>query len=301
MVSIITPTHKKMIFWHITVLSVLCQECEDWEWIVLDNSEEPYFKKELDILLEQYPKYKKHKKKIKIYEKTFPEINIGKYKNFCVEKTTCKDNEFVLLLDHDDVLMPWIVKDIEKCRKKIGKSIDYITADCPIVSYWKNIICVEKIYENWLDPIQVEDFSIDNWNFKLNKILSTKRIDTLDLKNHLMYIAEHPRIIKKSVITNPLYKFSERVTYAEDTIQRIMLSWFLKGAYIPKQEIVCIHIRPDENDSNIIDSGTYKQFHENVNEINDLYKKIAELYNTYRWMFPDVEKIEIPHFNPDEE
>ena len=63
MVSIVTPTHKKMTFWHITVLSVLCQECEDWEWIVLDNSEEPYFKKELDTLLEQYPKYKKHKKK----------------------------------------------------------------------------------------------------------------------------------------------------------------------------------------------------------------------------------------------
>lgn len=301
MVSIITPTHKKMTFWEITVLSVLCQSDENWEWIVLDNSSIPYFRIEFENLLLKYPEYLHLKEKVKIYECIFPEVNIGKYKNFCVSKTTCKDDEFVLLLDHDDILMKDCVKDIEITRKKIGNEIDYITSDCPIVTYFDNMIRAEQLYEKWIEPIECKDFSIRNYTFNLNNIKSAKRLDEIDVKNHQMYIAEHPRIIKKSILTTETCKFHEKCTYSEDTIQRIMLTLFHKGVYIPKQEIFCIHIRPDNTDVTYIDSGTWKQFNEKYDEITELYKHIDILYKEYNWLFPNVDVIKIPHFDPDKE
>ena len=301
MISIITPTHKKSVFWEATVLSVLSQTSANWEWIVLDNAKEPYFKKLLDMLLEQYPEYKKLKKKIKIYEETFPEVCIGKLKNRCVELTDCKDDDFILLLDHDDLLMPSCVADIEKTQKKIGKEIDYITSDCPIVSYWQNRLVPESLYETWTEPIPVEDLKVGNWTFSFYNMRSSKRIDKIPIGDHVTYISEHPRIIKKRIIKTDTCKFYEGLHYSEDTMQRVVLTLFHNGVYIPKQEIICIHNRPDPNDDSFIDSGTYLQFHDGINEFTEWYQKLNNFYIVYRSLFPDKKVIEIPHFNPDEE
>ena len=85
MISIITPTHKIRPLLDLTIKSVLSQTFSDFEWVVLDNSEDGYFEPYLNKWLEENPKYLYRKDKVKIIRYRLDEPNVGKYKNKCVE------------------------------------------------------------------------------------------------------------------------------------------------------------------------------------------------------------------------
>ena len=250
MISIITPTHRPGPLLDITLKSVLEQTYSDWEWVVLDNSKDFYFESYLREFLDKNQQYKQISHKIKIFKRHYNELNIGRLKNECVRLTSCQDNEYVLLLDHDDFLNPDTLYEIHKMSLRYPSS-DYITGDCIKLDYdvYKSLFYIRDMsdYLNYTKytrfisgelSIHIGDFNlcfpyIENYKSRyymaceFEPQVSDKRIEYYVLN-------AHPRTIKKQILMREPYNFYEGHSISEDSLQIFFLTNCLKGCYIEK-------------------------------------------------------------------
>jgi len=309
MISIITPTHKERPLLDLTIKSVLSQSYSDFEWIVLDNSKEGYFEDKLNEFLINNPKYEIRRQKVKIIHKTYDEVNIGKLKNECVRLTSCKDNEYILLLDHDDFLVDDSLLNIYKYSNKYPYA-QFISGDTVPLYYdiqnnlfnfhrYHDTSNLDNIYGNVSGDLKIEidDFYIDfgyvkNYVFRPYSIdWGAKLNNNNDIKNH---IYSHPRCVKKYILLNPIYQFYEEHSISEDTVQCFILGNFLQGVYIPKLMYTSILYSDVDNTSFAPVSDECKiKYYQIVELTRKLSKNIEELFPNLPKMHSILNKEEI--------
>ena len=248
MISIITPTHKERPLLEETIGSVLMQTFKDYEWVVLDNSREGYFESYLEGFFERHPELSGERHHIRIVRRRYEEVCIGRMKNDLVKETRCGMCDYVLLLDHDDLLDIHALQRINDMGVRYQEA-SFITSDYIRLTY-RDGLFYSTIHDVNVDVGNVEVVSgrlelnfglfdlvygyLDNYTFRYYDIGIQKD------KKRSNKIASHPRCIKKHVLLDPLYGFYEGHEYAEDAVQCFMLGCFLRGCYIEAPTVVNI-------------------------------------------------------------
>ena len=311
MISIITPTHKERPLLELTIKSVLSQSYSDFEWVVLDNSKEGYFEDKLNEFLINNPKFENRRKNVKIFHKTFRELNVGKLKNECVRLTSCRDDEFILLLDHDDFLINDCLLNIYKYSNKYPHT-QFISADTVPILYdiqndlfnfhrYHDLSKLDDLYKyNGVSgdlKIEVDDFYID-FGFVDNYIFRPYLIDFVGKANNSAiidnHIYSHPRCIKKYILLNPIFQFYEGHPISEDTVQCFIIGNFLQGVYIPKLLYTSILYNDVDNTSFIPVSDECKtDYYLMVEATRELSQNIKKIFPNLPEMYGILNKDEL--------
>lgn len=297
MISIITPTHKERPLLDLTIKSVLSQSYSDFEWIVLDNSKEGYFEDKFNEFLINNPKYENRRQNVKIIHKTYDEVNIGKLKNECVRLTSCKDDEYILLLDHDDFLVDDSLLNIYKYSNKYPYA-QFISGDAVPILYdiqnnlfnfyrYHDISKFDDLYKyNGVSgdlKIEIDDFYID-FGFIENYTFRPYLVDFVGKSNNISniinnHIYSHPRCIKKYILLNPIFQFYEGHSISEDTVQCFIIGNFLQGVYIPALMYTSILYNDVNNTSFAPVSDKCKiEYNQMIETTRELSKNISQLF-----------------------
>ena len=300
MISIITPTHKPQPLIELTIKSVFEQTYSDWEWVVLDNSENFYFEEFIYNYCENNPQYKHLLHKVKIFKQHYDEVNIGKLKNECVQLTSCENDEFILLLDHDDFLDVNALYEIHKMQCKYPHA-DYITGDCIRLLFNNSNFYIEDNFSKLLTytkfsqfisnevTINVSDLNIrfpytENYlcrYFTPNNIECFKNFYDIDIPESYC-LSSHPRCLKKQILTKLPYQFYEGHEVSEDTTQLIFMTYFLKGCYIEKNLYYNVRYSDYSNSSWMIVSDECRDGYRNmVLNTTHLISSFLKLYPNY--------------------
>ena len=304
MISIITPTHKIRPLLDLTIKSVFSQTFSDFEWVVLDNSEDGYFEPYLNKWLEENPKYLYRKDKVKIIRYRLEEVNVGKYKNECIKYTSCGLDEYILLLDHDDFLVDTALEKIHKLTLEYPTAqylsgdrilLEYDIASDIFYRYNNKNINTEVLSQQGLHFVSGEvKLKVDDWVMDMGYIENYcyRYYDILDIyedyhTNKFQYqfpihnkIFSHPRCIKKYVLQNPIYQFYENHMCSEDLVQCNMLGYFCQGVYLEDLSVINI-IYNDYGNTSIMpisddEINSYHLMIRNVDEFQEQYHKIFE-------------------------
>ncbi len=294
MISIITPTHKKPHLLDLTIESVFCQSSSDWEWIVLDNSPEEYFERYLNDFLEKRVQYYHLRNKVKIFRKTFENINIGHLKNVCVSLTSCSLDEFVLLLDHDDFLHKCCVEEMIVMSNKYPDA-DYITGDLVKLNYENDTLFAYQLDKS--NNLVSKDLKIDigdthiNFGYIEDCIIRGMELDDnewvkvytdIDCPRRLM-LQMHPRCIKKRLLTNEPFKFYEGHELSEDSVQQLFLGLFGRGCYIPQILYYNISYQDCSNASRMPVSDDC------IERYREMMKSVITIREHFFKLFPDYD------------
>ena len=163
--------------------SVKKQTFIDYEWIILDDSPDDShfsFLKELFDL----------DNKVRLYKRSYNSGNIGNVKNEAV--SLCRGN-YILELDHDDEILPDVLKDSVECFNN-NSEVGFIYMD------------FINIYENG-NNFHYGDFLCkgygsyysQKYNDKWVYVYNTPNINNITL-SHLVCCPNHPRIWKRNVL-----------------------------------------------------------------------------------------------------
>lgn len=301
MISIITPTHKMTPLLDLTIKSVICQEYTDWEWVVLDNSEDFYFGNYLEGFFERNPRFNLDgiRKKIKIINRHYPaDTPIGRFKNDLVDLTSCKDSEYVMLLDHDDLLDCCALAEIHKMDNRYPNA-QFISGDCLVMHYendkWfmfnmditfgKDMLnrqcCIVE------DVTDDEGIWIDDFELRFGRIANAKSryIHPFpccgDENPKHIKLQMHPRCIKRWCFDIEAFRFYEGVRYAEDVTQLMFLGMCAKGVYIPKTVYYYVFYGDRSN-------ATYSLVeHNNDSDMRVLYSGADVMTRIFQQTYPD--------------
>lgn len=162
--------------------SLLNQRFIDWEWIVLDDSP--------DDLHFQFLKKKLTDTRIRLYKRSENSGNIGNVKNEAV--SLCR-GKYVLELDHDDEILPDVLKDAVDLFEK-NEDVGFVYMD------------FTNIYENG-DNFCYGDlvckgygaYYCEKLNGKWVYVYITPNINNITL-SHLTCCPNHPRIWRRDIL-----------------------------------------------------------------------------------------------------
>lgn len=204
MISIIMPTHNRPPLLDLTIASVLAQDYEDYEFIVVDASPDKYFEEELNNLFTKNLRdFIDKRSKIKII---YPDCNPrfpGAVKMYGA-KHAIQDDDMMIFLDHDDALGCGILKHISLAITQYPHT-EMITTDyvnlCYNGEFWNSIVSYlgGETYKIITDPLPVGNVLI-----YFNELNVYKSI-------HPYKAPIHPQIISKPVIRD------KRITFIEDS------------------------------------------------------------------------------------
>jgi len=179
--------------------SLLKQTLIDWEWVILDDSPDD---NNFDFLRKNFI----NDPRIRLYRRAKNNGSIGNVKNETIG--LCR-GKYVLEMDHDDELMPDVLKtsaDIFNNNEKIG----FIYWDCASIyengknQWFGDFIC--KGYGSYYSQ-KLED---GKWRL----VYITPNINNITM-THLVCCPNHPRIWRKSVL-NELGSYSEYLPICDD-------------------------------------------------------------------------------------
>lgn len=273
MISIITPTNKMPYIFPYTVACVMKQTYKDFEWVILDNSVDGYVKPFFETYRAEHPEFGDMLDKVKI----FRELNLGKsvgyYKNKCVEYTSCKENEYVLVYDHDDLMTNTTLEDIAECDRKFKDKIDYITGDVTFGNCY--------IDSGDLVILGPEAYTTDIWGFELEtyespelqigditaKNATSATMYSCDIEQYDSVLIPHPRAIRKHWLHTPLFKFYEHHKFEEDGLQIALAPLFFNIGWIARPSVIYLLHYKDEVVQNVSKSG-YESFNEHRGHYN---------------------------------
>jgi glycosyltransferase involved in cell wall biosynthesis len=155
----------------------------DWEWVIIDDSteEEHFIFLQKNLLQDD---------RVRMYKRSHNSGNIGNVKNEAV--SLCR-GKYVLELDHDDEVLPNILKD----------SFDFFEKNQDVGFIYMNFA---NIYENG-DNFSYSDFICkgygsyycEKYNGKWVYVYNTPNINNITL-SHLVCCPNHPRIWKREVL-----------------------------------------------------------------------------------------------------
>lgn len=118
-ISIITPCNRVIPWFNAHLINVCSSDYDDWEWVILDNSPDGCVKQYVDDFFSnmQGIYYPHCRDKVKCVHEPFDGISVkdgrmGKLYNRCVGLTICGDDGFILKLDSDDFIYPYLLNAI---------------------------------------------------------------------------------------------------------------------------------------------------------------------------------------------
>ena len=245
MISIITPTNKLMKYFSSTIDSVMSQTYDDFEWVILDNSVDGYVAPYLEGYFNRNPQYLGMAEKIKLYREYAVGKPIGYYKNRCVELTTCNDDEYVLIFDHDDLMTATTLEDIHNCDLKFGHAIDWITGDAVMAE------CNTKddkfcfVNPNWVEWDRQHDLAaatVDNVRCGGNVMdgVPVSRMVCIDYRYFIGCVESHPRAVRKHWLNTPMLRFYEGSNIEEDAIHITLAPMLLEIGYIERPTVIYV-------------------------------------------------------------
>lgn len=171
MISICTAAHKIIPWMNLRIINICNQSFKDWEWVVLDNSEDGCVKKYFDEFFEskQGACYSECREKVKVYHEPFIGVGIkdgriGKIKNRAIQLSTCKNDEFFVLLDFDDFLVDGFLNTLDEIATQ-RPDIEYVNGEC-ITELCQNIENGEFFINNYVS----DNFLTQPYDDHINKI-----------------------------------------------------------------------------------------------------------------------------------
>jgi glycosyltransferase involved in cell wall biosynthesis len=196
--------------------SVKSQTLVDWEWVILDDSpENDHF-----IFLQ---KLFKEDSKIRLYKRSENSGSIGNVKNEAV--SLCR-GKYVIELDHDDEILPYVLLDATTVFDK-NDEIGFVYMD------------FSNVYENG------SNFDYGNWfalghsgyyrekhNGKWIYVAVTPNINNVTL-SHIVSIPNHPRIWRKSALLS-MGNYNEFLPISDDYELLLRTAAYTKIARIRK-------------------------------------------------------------------
>lgn len=253
MISIITATNRQNPTFIHTVNCVMAQTYKDFEWVILDNSVNGYVKPFFEAYKQKYPQYSENFNKIKIFREYQLGKPVGYYKNKCVEYTTCKANEYVLVYDHDDFMTNTTLEDIAGCDRKYKEKVDYISGDL-LFSYCNDdnnelILETEEGYNSFTGFDYMVYDSDDQ--IKLGDIVANGFTSVTfygcNIGDFTTIMPTHPRAIKKHWLQTPMFDFYEGHNFEEDGLQIALAPLMLNVGWIARPTIsYVIHVQNGE-------------------------------------------------------
>lgn len=301
MVSIITPTHKRMPLVELVIESVLSQTSPDWEWVVLDISETPYFRDVFESFKNSHSKYYNVFGNVKIFEKNMVGRPIGEVKRECITHLSCGPNEWTLQLDHDDILYKTAVQDILGCDAVYGEQVDYMAGDRYSIVY--------EIKTNSFSPAWFSNSR--NFEFVKAPALEVGYFGLeLGGKNAVRYthmasgdIAPiHPRVLRKRFVDNPAFAPGVVDLSHEDLIQQTMVGWLLKGAWIERPLLADVTYIEDRSvKNNPVFLNTSRNIENDPRNTGDAYGVASGLIELFGKLVGQDYKREFLRYRPNQE
>jgi len=181
--SIFTTTYNSYHKIERAYNSLISQSFNDWEFIVIDDSPDDEHFQFLKELLN-------HDFRVRLFKKSENSGNIGNVKNEAISLTRGK---YIIELDHDDELLPFVLHDSFYVFEK-NHEIGFIYMDCAF------------LYENGQN-FQYGDFIckgygshyLQKYNNKWLYVYNTPNINNITL-SHLVCCPNHPRIWRKTTL-----------------------------------------------------------------------------------------------------
>lgn len=321
MISIITPAHKIIPWFNLRLDCVCTQDFDDWEWIILDNSEDGCVCRYVNefFVSMQGTYYPECREKIKCIWEPFTGVSIhdariGKLKNRCIELTSCKDDDFILLLDFDDFIYPGFLSNIDKVTKQypdceimtgllqesIGHNAsgDFFIHD--LAQKWhdsKNVYLAKLLYDNGFNSKEYFDVANDYINAKFDEYtlvefpnilkftdctvsLLCKTITKLSDNGWSFFGSfHHPFVYKKGAFLNKLGGYNTKSSREDWSINHIIMWKLNNPVYINKPCYLQCGVFTDEY---IRDTATGDVCDSRFNEANDkvIIAQMRDLYES---------------------
>jgi len=181
--SIFTPAYNSYHKIERAYNSLKNQTLRDWEFVVIDDSPDDNHFNFLRKLMGSDPK-------VRLFRKSENNGSIGNLKNEAV--SLCR-GKYVLEFDHDDEILPNVLKDAAECFDS-NPDVGFIYMDCSIIYengmnfYYGNFIC--KGYGSYY---------CTKYNDKWMHVYNTPNINNITL-SHLVCCPNHPRIWRRSAL-----------------------------------------------------------------------------------------------------
>lgn len=196
--------------------SLINQTEKDWEWVIVDDSTDS---KHFPYLQEKF----KNEPKIRIYNRAGNSGSIGNVKNEAI--SLCR-GKYVLELDHDDNILPDLVKDAVLAFTKFP-DVGFVYMD------------FSNLYENGKN-FSYGDFSskgyagyyYQKYDNKWVNVLSTPQINNITM-THLFCMPNHPRIWNRELLLK-IGSYSEFLPICDDLEILLRTCYATKMLKIPK-------------------------------------------------------------------
>ena len=264
-ISVFTPAYKSGYKIQRPFQSLLSQTFQDWEWIIVDDSDDNKTFVELEALAKQDPR-------IRVY-KASHSGNIGKLKNEC-----CKlaNGNILVELDHDDVLLPFALQRVKEAFEK-HSDVGFIYTD--FAEAFENGDKVEYGagwgcgYGSYRDEI---------YNGILYKVCNAPNINAKTIR-HIVAAPNHIRAWKK-LVYEAIGGHSEAIGVADD--YEVLVRTFLSTRILRIPE--CLYIQYRNSDGNTHQARN-QVIQTNVKKFSKYYdKKIHERFlelgvNDFLW------------------
>jgi len=209
--------------------SIKKQTFTDFEWIILDDSDDDeHFKYLTNLFL--------HDSKVRLYKRSKNSGNIGNVKNEAVLLTRGK---YVLELDHDDELMDYVLSDATNVFDN-DDSIDFIYMDYCNINYDNSNFKYDDFFSLGYGGYYCKKHN-EQWIY----VASTPNINNITLSN-IVSVPNHPRIWKRSFLIS-IGNYCEFLNVSDD--YELLLRTALKGKMVKIHKLGYLQIM-NENGNN---------------------------------------------------
>ncbi len=236
--------------------SIQKQTLINWEWIIIDDSpDDDHF----EFLRENLS----HDCRIRLYRRSKNSGSIGNVKNEAV--SLCR-GEYVLEMDHDDEILPFVLEDAAKLfsegtNKTKGEEIGFIYMDfINIYENGNNFSYGNHICKGY------GSYYCQKYNDKWVYVYNTPNINNITL-SHLVCCPNHPRIWRRDLLIK-IGNYCEHLPICDDYEILLRTAINTKIAKIPKLGYVQ-YMNDSNNNFSLIRNGE-------INRIGPLY--ISPIY-----------------------
>jgi len=198
MFSVFTSCYNSYEKIHRAYDGMKSQTLKDWEWVLLDDSPE-------DEHFHFLRKIANHDKRIRLYKRDCNSGNIGNVKNETV--SLCR-GKYVLELDHDDIILPSLLKDAYDVFES-DEEIGFVYGD------------FANVYENWSNFNYGDYFGKGYCGYYRQKIndkwlyvCSCPNINNVTT-SHLVCLPNHSRMWRRKTLME-LENYSEFLPICDD-------------------------------------------------------------------------------------
>ena len=179
--SVFTPAYNSYHKIERAYNSLKNQTLKDWEFIIIDDSPD-------DEHFNFLRKLTADDSRVRLYRKSENNGNIGNLKNEAV--SLCR-GKYVLEFDHDDEILPFVLKD----------SADYFDKNPDVGFIYMDCVCLfEDGSNHWFGDFICKGYGsyyCQKYNNKWVNVYNTPNINNITL-SHLVCCPNHPRIWRKS-------------------------------------------------------------------------------------------------------